>query len=76
MLFYLLFTGLVLFNAPQTISIGVSTSNDAAFLWGPYRPNVYLGIRARLPTSILMGLMWSTDDETQEFAKSELPSDL
>ncbi|KAL7236731.1 hypothetical protein ACSBR1_019935 [Camellia fascicularis] len=26
--------------------------------WGTYRPNVYLGIRARTPQSLVAGLMW------------------
>ncbi|KAI4964728.1 hypothetical protein ZWY2020_059785 [Hordeum vulgare] len=26
--------------------------------WGTYRPNVYLGIRARTPLSLIAGLMW------------------
>ncbi|KAK6930839.1 Glycosyl hydrolase family 63, N-terminal [Dillenia turbinata] len=26
--------------------------------WGTYRPNVYLGIRARTPRSLIAGLMW------------------
>lgn len=26
--------------------------------WGTYRPNLYLGIRARIPKSLLAGLMW------------------
>jgi hypothetical protein len=26
--------------------------------WGTYRPNLYLGIRARTPKSLLAGLMW------------------
>lgn len=26
--------------------------------WGTYRPNLYLGIRARVPKSLLAGLMW------------------
>lgn len=29
-----------------------------ALLWGTYRPQVYFGVRARLPRSPLLGLMW------------------
>ncbi|KAF2471559.1 glycoside hydrolase [Lindgomyces ingoldianus] len=36
---------------------GIALSN-ASLLWGPYRPNLYLGIRPRVPESLLMGLMW------------------
>jgi mannosyl-oligosaccharide glucosidase len=29
-----------------------------AMLWGPFRPNLYFGLRARTPDSPLIGLMW------------------
>ncbi|KAF2737328.1 glycoside hydrolase [Polyplosphaeria fusca] len=32
--------------------------NNASLQWGPYRPNLYLGIRPRAPKSLLTGLMW------------------
>lgn len=36
-------------------------SNDS-LLWGPYRPNLYLGLQPRIPNSLLAGLMWSGAD--------------
>lgn len=33
-------------------------SNDS-LLWGPYRPNLYFGVRPRLPKSVLTGLLWA-----------------
>ncbi|KAF2084351.1 glycoside hydrolase family 63 protein [Saccharata proteae CBS 121410] len=33
-------------------------SNDS-LLWGPYRPNLYFGVRPRLPKSFGLSLMWS-----------------
>ncbi|CAI6338254.1 unnamed protein product [Periconia digitata] len=33
-------------------------SYNASLLWGPYRPNLYMGIRPRVPDSLFMGLMW------------------
>ncbi|KAG6850459.1 hypothetical protein H0H93_012880 [Arthromyces matolae] len=27
-------------------------------LWGPYRPNLYFGLRPRIPHSLMTGLMW------------------
>jgi mannosyl-oligosaccharide glucosidase len=41
---------------------GLPTSNTS-LLWGPYRPNLYLGIRPRVPESLFMGLMWGNFDE-------------
>lgn len=39
-------------------------SNDS-LLWGPYRPNLYFGIRPRLPKSVLTGLLWSRVEDYQ-----------
>lgn len=36
-----------------------SVTGNSSLLWGPYRPNLYFGIRARTPESPLMGLMWA-----------------
>jgi mannosyl-oligosaccharide glucosidase len=34
-------------------------ANDTqSLLWGPYRPNLYFGLRPRLPQSLMTGLMW------------------
>ncbi|RKF75570.1 putative mannosyl-oligosaccharide glucosidase [Golovinomyces cichoracearum] len=33
------------------------------FLWGPYRPSLYFGIRPRIPQSFLGGLMWARVDD-------------
>jgi mannosyl-oligosaccharide glucosidase len=29
-----------------------------SLLWGPYRPNLYFGLRPRIPQSLMTGLMW------------------
>lgn len=44
---------------------------DPSLLWGPYRPNVYFGIRPQIPESLLMGLMWAKT-ENDEFASQDL----
>lgn len=41
-------------------------SNEAPLLWGPYRPNLYLGIRSRVPESLVAGLMWGKLDEQEK----------
>ncbi|KAI9669822.1 MAG: Processing alpha glucosidase I [Caeruleum heppii] len=40
------------------------TSNQSLF-WGPYRPNLYFGVRPRIPKSLLTGLMWAKVDNFQ-----------
>lgn len=34
-------------------------ASNQSLLWGPYRPNLYFGVRPRVPESIMMGLLWS-----------------
>lgn len=41
-------------------------SNEAPLLWGPYRPSLYLGIRPRVPESLVAGLMWGKLDEQEK----------
>ncbi|ROW07331.1 hypothetical protein VMCG_03705 [Cytospora schulzeri] len=31
--------------------------------WGPYRPNLYFGVRPQIPETLLMGLMWASGDD-------------
>jgi mannosyl-oligosaccharide glucosidase len=42
-----------------------SASNNASLLWGPYRPNLYMGIRPRMPDSLIAGLMWGKVEEME-----------
>lgn len=44
--------------AAQDTSVFSKASNDS-LLWGPYRSNLYFGIRSRLPKSVATGLLWS-----------------
>src|SRR5436189_3925298 len=37
--------------------------SNQSLLWGPYRPNLYFGVRPRIPKSLLMGLMWAKVDD-------------
>ena len=48
------------------------SATNASLLWGPFRPNLYMGIRPRLPGSLLMGLMWSNVDDLSGIYKSTL----
>lgn len=40
--------------------------NNQSLLWGPYRPNLYFGVRPRVPNSIMAALMWSRVDDYME----------
>jgi mannosyl-oligosaccharide glucosidase len=41
------------------IAIAASELISESLLWGPYRPNVYFGVRPRMPKSNSFGLMWT-----------------
>ncbi|XP_073019820.1 mannosyl-oligosaccharide glucosidase GCS1-like [Primulina eburnea] len=46
-------------SAPKLIDLPMFQGDHRESLyWGTYRPNVYFGIRARTPQSLLAGLMW------------------
>lgn len=32
--------------------------DDASLFWGTYRPNLYFGLRPRVPNTLMTGLMW------------------
>lgn len=44
--------------------------NNQSLFWGPYRPNLYFGVRQRGPNSLLTGLMWSNLDDYQSAQQS------
>ena len=47
---------------PTSPNVTLVPNNDS-LLWGPYRPNLYFGLRPRVPDSLLIGLMWSNADD-------------
>lgn len=36
--------------------------NNASLFWGPYRSNLYFGVRPRVPHGLMTGLMWFNSD--------------
>lgn len=48
----------------------VDSLSNNTLLWGPYRPNVYFGVRPRIPRSLLMGLIWGNVDDYQKAQRS------
>ncbi|KAI0132692.1 glycoside hydrolase family 63 protein [Xylariales sp. AK1849] len=41
-----------------------ATNEDGSvWTWGPYRPNLYFGIRPQIPETLLMGLMWANGED-------------
>ncbi|KAG8861996.1 Processing alpha glucosidase I [Tulasnella sp. 330] len=38
--------------------LALNVTDDASLFWGTYRPNLYFGLKPRLPLSLLTGLAW------------------
>ncbi|KAF2427202.1 glycoside hydrolase [Tothia fuscella] len=53
-----------LISAEQSLT-DIERASNQSLLWGPYRPNVYFGVRPRIPQSLLMGLMWTRVEDYQ-----------
>ncbi|EUC62183.1 mannosyl-oligosaccharide glucosidase [Rhizoctonia solani AG-3 Rhs1AP] len=43
---------------------------DDSLFWGTYRPNLYFGLRPRLPQSLMAGLMWFGTQHYQSLTKT------
>ncbi|KAF1923812.1 glycoside hydrolase family 63 protein [Didymella exigua CBS 183.55] len=46
-----------------------AAGNDS-LLWGPYRPNLYFGVRPRVPKSLMGGLLWARVEDYQSVQTS------
>ncbi|KAL6831078.1 glycoside hydrolase family 63 protein [Trichoderma sp. SZMC 28015] len=43
----------------ETVLINeIGRLNNQSLLWGPYKPNLYFGVRPRMPKGLWTGLMW------------------
>ncbi|KAK0619775.1 glycoside hydrolase family 63 protein [Immersiella caudata] len=40
----------------------IGRQNNQSLLWGPYKPNLYFGVRPRIPLSLSAALMWGRVD--------------
>ncbi|KAJ7905251.1 glycoside hydrolase [Mycena olivaceomarginata] len=50
-------------------SVAATQVNDT-LLWGAYRPNLYFGLRPRIPQSLMTGLMWFGTHDYQSIGKT------
>ena len=56
-------------TAQRVLSENAKVSNES-LLWGPYRPNLYFGVRPRIPKSLMTGLIWAKVDNFQKVQNS------
>ena len=75
MLSILLYIVAVAFGeAPQEILDEGSIFSNETLLWGPYRPNLYFGVRPRIPKSLMTGLLWAKVDSFENVQQSRFQS--
>lgn len=43
--------------------IELERTPNQSLLWGPYRPNLYFGVRPRIPKTLLTGLLWASVED-------------
>lgn len=58
----MLFTSVVIGLLLNVLALADATVDDA-LLWGPYRSNLYFGVRPRTPTGPTFGLMWGSSKD-------------
>jgi hypothetical protein len=49
----------------------IEKATNASLLWGPYRPNLYFGVRPRIPKSLMGGLLWTRVEDYSSVQNSE-----
>lgn len=57
-------------------STAFNSTEDDALLWGTYRPNLYFGLKPKLPLSLLTGLAWFGLKDYQGFRGDSYPNQL
>ena len=63
---------LTLGESSQEVLVGNAKLSNESLLWGPYRPNLYFGVRPRIPKSLMTGLLWAKVDTFQGVQNSTL----
>ena len=48
----------------------IAQASNRSLLWGPYRPNLYFGVKPRIPKSFSSGLLWGNVDDYRSFPLS------
>jgi hypothetical protein len=54
----------------------IEKATNASLLWGPYRPNLYFGVRPRIPKSLMGGLLWSRVEDYSTVQNSKSAQEL
>lgn len=68
---FILFAATASAQDKSVLNAELGRLNNQSLFWGPYRPNLYFGVRQRGPNSLLTGLMWSNLDSYQAAQQSK-----
>ncbi|KAK7421351.1 Processing alpha glucosidase I [Neonectria punicea] len=49
-------------DATSVLTAEIGRQNNESLFWGPYKPNLYFGVRPRTPDALWTGLMWGRVD--------------
>ena len=60
----------IAFAEDQKILAENARPSNESLLWGPYRPNLYFGVRPRIPKSLTTGLLWAKVDSFESVQNS------
>ncbi|EPT05863.1 hypothetical protein FOMPIDRAFT_148297 [Fomitopsis schrenkii] len=56
---------------PLAPAVFAQSQNDTeSLLWGAYRPNLYFGLRPRIPQSLMTGLLWFGTQDYQSLTRA------
>ncbi|KAF4576863.1 Processing alpha glucosidase I [Pleurotus pulmonarius] len=61
---------LALFSLLLVTPVVLAQNVNDTLLWGAYRPNLYFGLRPRLPQSLMTGLMWFGTQDYQSLGQT------
>jgi hypothetical protein len=59
-------------NDESVLISEIGRQNNQSLLWGPYKPNLYFGVRPRIPLSLSAALMWGRVDTYSDMQTCEL----
>ena len=65
---FLLFSAAI--GADQVVLSENARLSNESLLWGPYKPNLYFGLRPRIPKTLSAGLLWAKVDQYETVQSS------
>jgi mannosyl-oligosaccharide glucosidase len=57
-------------SSKEDAATEIGRLNDESLLWGPYKPNLYFGVRPRLPKGLWTSLMWASVSDYETIGQS------